>query len=261
MQTWLNFRLKEPALANFSVWDIEERQDSGSRYVDILGPAVADHLMSPDLLSDITKLLPPGKRRAFIEGRTPNSTRLRRGVLGEVLAVRYLEDIGGFTVPIKKLRYRTANHDSPKATDVLAVRTDADLNIIEVAYVEAKLRTTRTDIANIPLQAHNQLQKDCSEEMPAIMLFAAQILSERESPLFVPLMKYLASREDRGIDSHHIFLVVDEACWRDSDLAGLVEHDDILDPLDVYVVCIDTLPSKSDRVFASVGYEVIADDD
>ncbi len=164
-------------------------------------------------------------------------------------------------MPIKKLRYRTAGHDSPKATDVLAIKTDDDLVITEVAYVEAKYRSTRSGITQLALTAHNQLQKDCKDEIPGIMGFAAQILRERNDPLFASLMAYLRNREIGEIDTHHVFLVVDKGCWRDSDLTTLVEHDDILDPLDVYIVMIDGLSDKTDAVYKIIGYEAMPDDD
>jgi hypothetical protein len=74
-------------------------------------------------------------------------------------------------------------------------------------------------------------------------------------------MAYLRDREIDNIDSHHIFLVVDKACWRDSDLTCLAEHDDILDPLDVYIVIIDGLSDKTDAVYKVIGYEAMPDGD
>jgi hypothetical protein len=131
------------------------------------------------------------------------------------------------------------------------------LVVTEVAYVESKFRTTRRDIAQIALTAHNQLQKDCKEEIPGIMGFAAQILRERNDPLFAPIMNYLRSRDIDDIDTHHVFLVVDKACWQDNDLSSLIEHDDILEPLDVYIVVIDGLSTKTDEVYRLIGCEAM----
>lgn len=186
---------------------------------------------------------------------------LRRGVFGEVLSVCLLEEFHGLVIPIKKLRYRTASHDSPKATDVLAIKINNDRVITEVAYVEAKVRTTRNRIGQLAVTAHEQLQKDCKAEIPEIMGFAAEVLCGRDDPLLESIMAYLRRRDEEELDSHHIFIVVDKGCWRESDLDGLVQHETLLDPLDVHIVAIDSLVDKVDLVYGLIGLEAMPDDE
>jgi hypothetical protein len=219
------------------------------------------HLMSEDLLASAIEMLPPSKLRAFVRSRQPQTQLLRRGVFGEVLAVRLLEELHGHIVPIKKLHYRTANYDSPKATDVLAIKINDELVITDVAYAEAKFRSTRDRIADLGRAAHNQLQNDCKDEIPGILGFAAQILKERNDPLFDSVMTYLRDRDLDKLDSHHIFLVVERGCWRDTDLDSLFQQDDLLEPLDVHVVMIDQLCDKTDYVYELIGFEATENED
>lgn len=217
--------------------------------------------MSQELLDSAIELLPRSRLRAFVEARSPSTKILRRGVFGEVLAVRLLEEVHNHVVPIKKLRYRTASHDSPKATDVLAIKLDGSRAITSVAYVEAKFRSTRSRLGSLALDAHEQIRKDCSDEVPGIIAFAAQVLKERNDPLFESVMAYLRDRELLTIDTHHIFLIVDKSCWRDTDLDVLREHDTLLEPLDVHVVTIDSLCDTTDLVYQAVGYQTMPDED
>jgi len=210
---WLSVELTTPPLGTFSTWRVSEISGVESQAVDHLAPAISEHLISPELLALARDKLPPSTLKAFIDSRLPKTTILRRGVLGEVVAVRILEDVHGHSIPVKKLQYRTASHDSPKATDVLAIKVNNENIITEVAYVEAKFRSTRSGIEDLAVVAHNQLQNDCDEDIPAIIGFAAQVLKSRNDSLAEPVMAYLRDRSSREIDSHHIFLVADASCW------------------------------------------------
>lgn len=261
LDQWLSAKPKDPQPSTFSAWNVTETGDPKLSSDNILAPALMDHLIGDEFLARAAKLLPPSKLRALIDARLPNDPKLRRGVFGEVLAVRILETFHGHIVPIKKLRYRTASHDSPKATDVLAIKLNDAGVVTEVAYVEAKLRTTRDRITQLALHAHNQLQQDCMAEISAIIGFSTAILQDRDDPLFEAIMGYLRSRSNVEIDSHHIFLVIDSGCWRDSDLTILAEHDSLLDPLDVHVVTISALREKVERVYGLIGCKAMPDDD
>lgn len=218
-------------------------------------------MISDELLDKAAKLLPASKLQAFVQKRLPSTKILRRGVFGEILSVCLLEEFHGHVVPIKKLRYRTASYDSPKATDVLAVKVDGEGGITEVAYVEAKLRTTRDRLDQLAVMAHDQLQKDCKAEIPEIMAFAAEVLCSRDDPLLESIMAYLRRRDEEELDSHHIFIVVDKVCWRESDLEGLVQHESRLDPLDVHIVAIDSLAGKIERVYGLIGCRAMPNDE
>lgn len=261
LSPWLSVQARDPQIAQFSAWDVAERSESGSQSAEVLAPAVQDHLISDQLLATAARLLPASTLQAFVEARLPGPKILRRGVFGEVLSVCLLEEFHGHVVPIKKLRYRTASHDSPKATDVLAIKLDDKGVITEVAYLEAKVRTTRDRITQLAVTAHNQLQKDCEVEIPAIMGFAAQVLCDRDDPLLESIMGYLRRRDEEELDSHHIVIVVDKGCWRGTDLDALIEHESLLDPLDVHIVAIESLVDKVKLVYDLVGCEAMPDEE
>lgn len=187
----------------------------GSPSSEVLAPAILDHLVSDELLATAERLLPPSKLRLFLQTRLPGPKILRRGVFGEVPSVCLLKEFQGHVVPIKKLRHRTASHDSPKATNVLAIRINDESGITEVAYVEVKVRTTRDHLDQLAVTAHDQLQKDCKAEIAEIMGFAAEVLCGRNEVLLESITEYLRRRNEEELDSHHIFIVVDRSCWRD----------------------------------------------
>lgn len=261
LDQWLSAQLKDPQLGPFDMWEVTESKVAESPSADILAADLMHHLVGEEFLAKAAEMLPEGTARTLVQSRLPEPSILRRGFFGELLAIRALETFHGHTVPIKKLRYRTTNRDSPKATDVLAIKVDSNHQITEVAYVEAKLRTTRSGITRLAIEAHDQLKRDCIPESPAILGFAVAVLVERRDPLADVILRYLRDRTTQEIDSHHIFLVMDDGCWRDSDLTPLIEHESLLDPLAVHVVRISDLPQKVQHVYELIGVEAMSDDD
>lgn len=261
LEEWLSVALRQSPEGPFETWDVIESPNQTLSSADVLVPDLVDHLMGESFLRRAKARLHGGALRSLVEAREAELGPMGRGVFGEVLAARLLESFHGLQVPVKKLRYRTARYDSPKATDVVAIKLDRDGRIASVAYAEVKLRTTRNRLTSLVLHAHNQLQSDCIPQTPAIMGFMVQILAEKDDPLADSLMDYLSDRSDTEIDTHHIFIVVENGCWRDSDLTCLEDHDALLEPLAVHVVRITDLPTKVGRAYSQVGFEALDDDD
>lgn len=257
---WLTIQQSANSPGEFLVWKGSEQSLTEAELSNLASPFVRDHLVSRDLIAKAAELLPESQLRSFLRARMPNKAILRRGMLGEIVAVQLLEEVHGHNVPVRKLHYRTAPHDSPKATDVLALRIEGG-KIIEVAYVEAKYRSTRNDMAGLVVNAHSQLKNDCTEVIPAIIGFAAEVLLQKDDPLLAPLLNYLASRSVESIDSHHIVLMTEGKHWKDSDLDLLGEQDELLDPLAVHIIEVTDLVNKTDLIYAAIDCIAIQDDE
>lgn len=257
---WLTIDEREDLPEGFAVWRMSEQPSDQLDIPSLLAPQIAEHLFSTELLEAAVRNLPTSLLQQFIASRMPGSGILRRGVFGEVLSVRVLEEFHDYEVPIRKLRFRTASHDSPKATDVLALKV-RDGTIQEVAYVEAKFRSTRAGLSDLIFEAHDQLQKDCSESIPAIVGFAAQVLVDQRHTLADALLNYLRRRSQEPLDVHHVMLVVESARWRDTDLDKLKAHDSLLEPLHVHIVRIEGLVGRTDTTYGAVGVVASLTDD
>lgn len=258
---WLSAAQRAASSSPYETWDVTELPSATLRSAEAFAPILLDHLIDREFLSRAAAIMPASSRRRFIETRLPNRQILKRGAFGEVLSATVLEQFHDHVVPVKKLRYRTASHDSPKATDVLAVKQDTDGQITSLAYVEVKFRTTRRDMDLLAVTAHDQLHKDCAAEFPAVVGFVVEVLSQSGASLADAFLRYLRDRRALQIDTHHIFFVMEREVWDDGDLNCLDEHESLLDPLTIHIVRISELPQKVSRIYDLLNIGVMDDDE
>lgn len=249
------------ATDSFQAWKMQESTPGDSGLDTDISDALVDHLMGTDYLQRASELLGWPVLESIKNDRLPTKARVKRGVYGEVLASEVLTSFHGLQVPVKKLRYRMALNESTHATDVLAITVDNSGKLTSLHYVECKLRTTRSDMASLASIAHDQLKKDVMERAPWIVHFITQVLNDRMDPLWDSFMLYLSSRSQLRIDRHHIFLVVDHSCWRDSDLACVSDIDPKLSPLEIHTITIQDLRPRVDEAFSLAHVEVIPIDE
>jgi hypothetical protein len=259
LHQWLVAEEKSLPRDRIAMWSVAELP--GAATTSSLVPALADHLIGNEYLAKAAAQLPPSKLRSLVASRLPATLPLKHGFYGEVLTAVLLEEFHGHKVPVKKLRLRTSKFNSPTATDVLAIGLSSEGVITDVVYVETKVRTTRNGLSALAESAHRQLKADCAEESPAIIGFVAQVLLERNDPLFEAVMAYLRDREVLDLDRHHVFLILEEGMWRESDIDSLMALDDLLEPLEIHVVSLRNLARRVAEEYNMVGCEAIGDDE
>jgi hypothetical protein len=261
LDQWLSTTKSHPEIEHFTTWKVIEEVDTAQVRTVKMVESMLDQLVGESYLERARAALPPSEFRSLIQSRMPTTKILKRGCFGEVLAIRILEGFHNYHVPVKKLRFRTAGHDVPKATDVLAITMSLDGKIEVIGYVEAKLRTTTRDLDTVLNDAHDQLRKDCEQPTPAIIGFAASVLDYANDPLFDTFMEYLHDRAETDSRAHHVMLVVERNLWTPDYLSDLKDCEDILEPLHIHVVLVDELATLVDTVYQEIGIQVFDDDE
>jgi hypothetical protein len=250
------------SLDPFTTRSLVEMNGADSQTVcESMTGVLVDHLVGSEYLWQAINRLPSCMAKTFLETRLPHGMSLKRGSFGEVLAASMLEEFHGHLVPVRKLRFRTSAVDSPTATDLLSLRVGDSGEIVEVAFGEVKVRTTRAGMTGLAVGAHNQLREDVAATIPSVMSFAVTVLSERQDPLGDALLDYLLSRRAEGNETYHIVLVVEQCNWREEDLQGVRELNERLSPLDIHIVKIDSLAEKVDALFESIGVICLDEDE
>lgn len=202
-----------------------------------------------------------GKMREQLIGRTiPNKTTAKRGEFGEILTCALLEHFSQFSIPVPKLWFKLTSGQSLPATDALAIKTDDTGNLIEICYVESKLRTVSDNAAAV--QAAKQLSNDTSVSIPDILRFVALELDQKNSPLADVFVDYLADRSDtREKESYCIGLCWERAAWDDTVLLNLENDETHLERLSIPIVRIQNLGTLTDELFRAIGIHEVEDDD
>lgn len=146
------------------------------------------------------------------------------------------------------------------STDVLALKVNSANKIVEVCFVESKLRTNAG--GNAAIEGCTQLQNDYNAKWPSILVFIAKQLYERNDLLFHPFMEYLQDRNDTTeIDSFRLSLCWEHTTWREKVLENLQESDIGLKKLAVHVIRIKGLEDLTDDLFTQLGIVEVSDDE
>ncbi|NEJ83496.1 DUF1837 domain-containing protein, partial [Rhizobium leguminosarum] len=128
------------------------------------------------IADDIRELGFPGAA-ALLAERLPRTSRARSGELGEILATELVEEQLGFSVPVRRLRYKDGREMALRGDDFIGVRMDAagDLFLLKG---EAK---SRAQLAGATIsEARTALSRDNGRPTATSLLFIADRLMERE---------------------------------------------------------------------------------
>jgi hypothetical protein len=141
----------------------------------------------PDIVrshyDDMTRIAEDVRELGFVRAaellaeRLPRTTRARSGELGEILATEFVEEQLGFTVPIRRLRYKDGREMALRGDDFLGVRTDGDGDL---AYLKGEAKSRANLAATTISEARAALSRDSGRPTPTSLLFIADRLMERE---------------------------------------------------------------------------------
>lgn len=262
LSAWLSELKRTPnTYARFTVYDAEEIGQPSEEVIKYLISMLSASLLSPSLLTRVTKQLGWQDVQARILSKYAGTSLLvRHGDFGETLFVRMLEQFHGYHIPIMKLRYKVTPNQTLTGTDALALKIDTSGNVEEVCFIESKVRTGY-DRA-VAVEGRSQLTKDYNEVLPSILIFTSQRLQDLQNPLLDPFLSYLRSREDtREIDTFRLALCWDKDACRETSLQDLDSTDTEVSPLTVHMIRIHELRSLIAEVYNGLGIMGIEEDD
>lgn len=264
--TWLNSTERTPnPYAQFKLLDVEESVSPSGPVRDYVTALLRESRFDPEFLAAMAELLGwETVRESIAPGAEPAMTSTKRGDFGEVLITALLEEVHGYTIPVRKLRFKVTRNQLLTGTDALGVKINNEGVITEVCFVESKLRTATRNEGDrtLAVAGCDQLKKDYDSKLPDILQFVAQRLHETEDELFEPFVEYMGTRRDTtDLDTFCLGLVWDHEEWEEQILQNLEDHTDLVPRLVVHAVRINDLGAISDAMFAQVGVLEVSDDE
>jgi Cap4 SAVED domain len=243
--------------ASFEVVDVLEAERPSADIENHLCELVAQSSVDLAFLADITNRL--GWRRAeqAVSQRLPRNARAQRGRFGEVLGVAMLEQLDGYVLPIQKAHFAITGGQSQPSTDAVLLKLNSG-SIVEVCFVESKLRTVRDRFAAV--EGVRQLEADCAKDEHDMLLFTASRLYDQGDALYDPFLEYMASRSEESIDSFRLMLCYEDAVWTDEALDDLRDDEPSASPLTVHVTRVAELRKLVETIFDRVGIAVVDDE-
>jgi hypothetical protein len=150
-----------------------ERAGSRATGLAELKPLLADHFVGQ---ATVLKAGGYAKAAQIILNSLPEGKRTRSGDLGELLATEYLNSETSFSVPIKKLRWKSDRQMPIHGNDVIGV--DATVTPVRVLKGECKSRASFGPA--IVKEAGESLDLHDGRANPSTLAFIAKRLYEEE---------------------------------------------------------------------------------
>ncbi|MCU1249361.1 MAG: hypothetical protein JWQ49_2390 [Edaphobacter sp.] len=148
-----------------------EKKCSQKVGLGLLKPLVADHFVGE---STIMQLGGYKKSAAVLKNSLPTNKRTQSGDMGELLATEYLNSQTEYTVPIKKLRWKSDRQMPMHGNDVLGINYAT--NPRRILKCECKSRTQFGD--NAVAEASDGLDKHNGRPNPSTVAFITKRLFE-----------------------------------------------------------------------------------
>ncbi|UUZ62129.1 DUF1837 domain-containing protein [Polaromonas sp. P1-6] len=112
---------------------------------------------------------------AILAERMPRSARARSGELGEILATELVEEQLGYTVPVRRLRYKDGREMALRGDDFIGIRVDAE-DRLHLLKGESK---SRAALAGATItEARAALSRDEGRPTATSLLFIADRLMD-----------------------------------------------------------------------------------
>lgn len=175
----------------FSDWCDVAEEDIGAHSLTTLAARLADleagceatalcvptHYASEERIADLLRRLGKEAAATFIEQKLPESSRIRSGDLGEILATEFISERLIFTVPIKRLRWKDHREMAMRGDDVLAVYLPND-DESAVLFLKAESKSRASLQSSVVAEARTSLNSDGGLPSPHALAFVADRLRE-----------------------------------------------------------------------------------
>jgi hypothetical protein len=266
LASWLDSTEREPnPYSQFRLIDMKEVCALSEPIRSYIAALLREARFDPAFLEAMAAHLGWGRvKDAIVSGGVPNALATKRGDFGEILIMALLEEMYGYKIPVNKLRFKITRDQLMPGTDALALRVNSEGVIVEVCYVESKLRTAIRGEQDrmVAVTGCQQLKKDYDSNLPEILRFVAARLHDTHDELFGVFGEYIRTRQDTtDLDTFRLGLFWDHEAWDERVLKNLEDHSDVVPKLVVHTIRIHHLGPISDELFVRVGVLEVSDDD
>lgn len=157
------------------LWQLTERAGGRAAIAEALPGLVRSHYDDMDRIADDVRDLGYPGAAAILAERMPRSARARSGELAEILATELVEELLGFTVPVRRLRYKDGREMALRGDDIIGVRVGGS-GQLHVLKGESK---SRANLAGATVrEARQALCRDGGRPTATSLLFIADRLME-----------------------------------------------------------------------------------
>lgn len=135
-----------------------------------------EHYVEPAAIARTLEKLGKTAAAETLKIKIPETKKTRSGDIGEVLATDYIEESTGYSIPIRKLRWRDHRNMSMRGDDVIGIMVNPKNQTLKFLKVEAKGNKSLS--RDVLKKARAELDSDSGKPTPHALSFIAQRLRE-----------------------------------------------------------------------------------
>ena len=157
------------------LWKFTEREGGRAAIEGDLPDCIRSHYDDMERIAEEIRELGYPHAAAILAERMPRSVRARSGEFGEILATELVEEQMGYTVPVRRLRYKDGREMALRGDDFIGIRVDAE-DHLHLLKGESKSRAVlgRATIT----EARAALSRDGGRPTATSLLFIADRLMD-----------------------------------------------------------------------------------
>ena len=166
---------------------------------------VRDHYMSPEMWSERLEDLGAPETARILKELLPKLSTSRSGDAGEILATEVAEQELGYTVPVRRLRWKDGRNAALRGDDIVGVAQDSN-GTLQFLKGESKSRARlQTSVINEAAQA---LDAHMGRPSRHSVLFVANRLRELGDKELATALEVATIESFQGYDVEHLLFVI-----------------------------------------------------
>ncbi len=150
----------------------EEFESLVNGLIDLL----PDHYVDPNAIARTLEILGKPAAADKLRIKIPETKKTRSGDVGEVLATDYIEEQTGYSVPIRKLRWRDHRNMAMRGDDVVGFVVNHQNQTLK--FLKAEAKGNRKLSRAVLEKARKELDSDSGKPTPHALSFIAERLRE-----------------------------------------------------------------------------------
>ncbi|MGO4562993.1 Hachiman antiphage defense system protein HamA [Rhizobiales bacterium 3FA27D7] len=152
-----------------------EREGGRAGIAGRLPDLVRSHYDDMNRIAEDVAALGYAGAAALLAERLPRTARARSGELGEIFASELVEQALGFTIPVRRLRYKDGREMALRGDDFIGIRLDADGGL---ALMKGEAKSRANLASRTITDARAALSRDGGRPTATSLLFVADRLME-----------------------------------------------------------------------------------
>ncbi|WP_027571511.1 Hachiman antiphage defense system protein HamA [Bradyrhizobium sp. WSM1743] len=159
------------------LWKLTEKEDGREAIAESLAETVRSHYDALERIAEDVEELGYEDASAILRERLPRGKKARSGDLGEILASELTEEELGFSVPVRRMRFKDGREVALRGDDFIGIRYNEATDRLRLLKGESKSRRT---LGKATIEsARTALDRDDGRCTPASLLFVADRMMER----------------------------------------------------------------------------------